>query len=85
MSGNEILLTRELNCIFILGEILYDTYYTTDSDLNSIGLDWLDKLDLFSVTLNSVSNTFSLSSVSNSSDAFQENLGCCKKVKDTLK
>ena len=69
----------------------------TDADLNLIGLDWIEELDLFTVPLKSVFNTFSLKSVhdtekyftqtlkSKFSDVFREDLGCCKKIKATLK
>ena len=69
----------------------------TDANLNLIGLDWIEELDLFPVPLKSVFNTFSLKSVQNTEkyftqtlkskfrDVFREDLGCCTKIKATLK
>ena len=69
----------------------------TDADLNLIGLDWIEELDLFTVPLKSVFNTFYLKSVQDTekyftqtlkckfSDVFREDLGCCMKIKATLK
>ena len=66
----------------------------TDADLNLIGLDWIEELDLFTVTLKSVFNTFSLKSVQDTekyftqfkfSDVFREDLGFFTKIKATLK
>ena len=55
----------------------------TVADLNLIGLDWIEELDLFTVPLKSVFHTFSLKS--KFSDVFQEDLECCTKTKVTLK
>ena len=67
----------------------------TDADLNLIGLDWIEGLDLFTVP--SLFNTFSLKSVqetekyftqtlkSKFGNVFWEDLGCFSKIKDTLK
>ena len=69
----------------------------TDAVLNLIGLDWIKELDLFTVPLKSVFNIFSLKSVQDTekyftqtlkskfSDVFREDLGCCMKIKATLK
>ena len=70
---------------------------TCYADLNLIGLDWIKELDLFTVPLKSVFNTFSFESVQDTekyftqtlkskfSDVFREDLGCCTKIKATLK
>ncbi len=60
-SGNDIRLTGELNCsVSFRDKQFTGTCYVTDADLNLIGLDWIEELDLFTIPLKSVFNTFSL-------------------------
>lgn len=53
-------------------------------DLNLIGLDWMDDLDLFTVLFIFVFNTFLLSSVFWQSEIFHTQLGSVKSLKRTL-
>ena len=97
-SGNDIRLTSELNCsVSFRDKQFTGTCYVADADLNLIGLDWIEELDLYTIPLKSVFNTFSLKSVQETekcftltlksmfSDVYQEDLGCCTKIKATLK
>ena len=95
-SGIDIRLTGELNCsVSFRDKQFTGTCYVTDADLNLIGLDWIEELDRFTVPLKSVFNTFPLKSVKDTekyftqtlkfSDIFREDLGCCTKIKATLK
>ena len=97
-SGNDILLTGELNCsVSFRDKQFTGTCYVIDADLNLIGLERVEELDLFIVPLKSVFNTFSHKSVQDTekyftqmfkskfSDVFREDLGCCKEIKATLK
>ena len=97
-SGNYIRLAGELNCsVSFRDKQFIETCYVTDADLNLIGSDWIEELDLFTVPLKSVFNTFSLKSVQDTEkyftqtlkskfrDVFREDLGCCTKIKATLK
>lgn len=96
VSGDEGLLFGELNrsvCSF--EKIFSGTCDVRDTGLNLISFDWIDALVLFSMSLNTVFNTFDLSSVSEIgnnfahslktkfSGVFTENLECCIKVKPT--
>ena len=40
------------------------SYLAENSELNLLGLDWIERLNLFEIPLKSVCNTFSLTSVS---------------------
>ena len=98
-SGNKIQLT---------GELIFDVsfkekrnsdvcFITDSSNLNLLGLDFIEKLDLFKVPLNSIFNTCQVNSAADTdkhfmsilkakfNNVFQEGLGCCTKVKATLK
>lgn len=56
--------------------------YTTDSDQNLIGLRWMEEIDLFTIPLNSIFNTFSISSVSNTKKYFTH--AQCKLISVTF-
>ena len=74
-SGNDIRLTGELNCsVSFRDKQFTGTWYVTDADLNLIGLDWIEELDLFIIPLKSVFNTFSLKSVQDIEKYFTQTL-----------
>ena len=93
-SGDQIHLTGELTCHLTFQATTFSgiCYLAENSELNSIGLDWIEQLNLFEVSLKFVFNTFSLMSVSDSEkhfadelknkfgDVFQEGIGCCKAI-----
>ena len=72
-------------------------YITDSSNLNLLGLDFIEELDLFKVPLNSIFNTCRINAAADTdkyfmsilkakfNNVFQEGLGCCTKVKATLK
>ena len=76
---------------------VYVCYITDSSNLNFLGLDFIKELDLFKVPLNSIFNTCQVNSATDTdkhfisilkakfNNVFQEGLGCCTKVKATLK
>ena len=90
-SGKKIQLTGELIC-----DVSF-CYITDSSNLNFLGLDIIEELDLFKVPLNSIFNTCQVNSAADTdkhfmsilkakfNNVFQEGLGCCTKVKATLK
>ena len=97
-SVNKIQLTGELICDVSFKEKMFRCIYITDSsNLNLLGLDFIEELDLFKVLLNSIFNTFQVNSAADTdkhlisilktkfNNVFQEGLGCCTKVKATLK
>lgn len=74
-SGNDIKLTGELKCsVSFRNKVFTGTCYVTDTDLNLIGLDWIEELDLFTVPLESVFNSFSLTSTQDTAKHFTQML-----------
>jgi hypothetical protein len=98
-SGNTLKLTGELNCVVSFKDISTPAicYLTDFSNLNLLGLDWIDKLNLMHVPLSTVCNNVQLETNSDTikhftntikttfCDVFQSGLGCCTKVKASLK
>ena len=72
-------------------------YLAENSELNLIGFDWIERLNIFEIPLKFVFNTFSLTYVldiekhftdelkNKLCDVFQGGLGCSTKSKVTLK
>lgn len=71
-------------------------YVTDNLKLNLISLDWIEQLKLLEIPLKPVFKTYNLTSVfyienhfrqlkNKFSDVFQDGLGCCTKIKATLK
>lgn len=87
-SGDQIHLTGELTCNVTFQVTTFSgvCYLAEKSELNLIGLDWIEQLNLFEIPLKFVFNTFSFTSVSDIvkhltgelknkfSDVFQESL-----------
>ena len=98
-SGNKIQLTGELICEVSFEEKKFSgvCYIMDSSNLNLLGLDFIEELDLFKVPLNSIFNTCQVNSAADTdkhfmsilkakfNNVFQEGLRCCTKVKATLK
>lgn len=98
-SGNKIRLNGELICDVSFKDKHFSgvCYITDSSNLNLLGLDFIEELDLFKVPLNTIFNTFQVNSAADTekhfksmlkakfNNVFQEGLGCCTKVKATLK
>ncbi|GAA51908.1 hypothetical protein CLF_106999 [Clonorchis sinensis] len=98
-SGSTLLLTGKLACNVSFNNVQFSgtCYLTECPNLNILGLDWIEKLNLFSVPLSSVCSALKFSSSSDIAehftktlkttfnDVFQSGLGCCTKTKASLK
>ena len=91
--GGTVKLTGQLNCTVAFGESTRNTMcFVSNSDLNLLGLDWCEQLNLMDLPINSICNTIRLP-LANLTDAlthkfkdvFQEGLGLCSKSKASLK
>lgn len=78
-SRSKIHLTGKLTCsVTFQNRIFFAVFYLTDNceivKLSLIGLDWIEKLNLFEFPIKSVFNTFKLTTVSDIENHFTDKL-----------